>query len=1014
MSLGKRGPLPTAGGPPAKFNYKCIVPDCQKLIRGDKLKEHYVTWVDFDLLKTVKTIDKSNAFAQISKEKNVEKQNHTKFFYEKEKFSITDIPGYKSHTKRSEPKLNPFERCKSSNINLSSETGDIDTSILDEEVGNEPQPGTFRDCQEEDGGVPLVPHDNILEQDHSLNEVPANAQPEPLIQEDTVFDFHDPIVDTDVREESIATGSLLFEETEPGRATDTEESIKEQVLSVLKDVVQSEDINVITDMIADKIADRLNKKKDESKEQDGKTTSWKTVGNHEMCDDCFRYKDSEDVPQKLRHLRKGTFGLLSVTQEQFNRKHLKQQHESSELHTWCYFKSQQVKQNETNADNISEQAGMKIVRNAVLCFKEGWSSEDFQALNDKDNLTEEISNKTATKNDSRAEFFSLRDTIFDKTKEKVHQLFKKTKWFTVTCDKVTAYRNSYTVIMCYLFYGGRIYVILNGLVKMSSDDYDSSGTAKMILKCLQESTGLNMTEIGRKLVHSPHDAVYANKDKRIRGGGSLSLTEELSRQLGLEKTAITSDVDGGHAMQSTMGDCMRDNPIIMKTINILFDAMKHFHLGKAGTIFHERAQEMEHLVLTNKKNQTTRFVRATLRGATTGLRNLPTIYKILAEEYEDCIEARSNTRAKELNDALKPLRDSENVTLWIGLVQLLEVYSSCSLATQHSFWFPTQVWKAVNDAKEVIKKLSEEWVWETKELYLAGIGSPTKHIENLKKGIFKPFVPITSVRRSSLKDRLEIGRSSSLFDEEEQMVADFAGEINLIGDFDKIEPKVKKTLEDICSDLIKRWDERQTETPLQLATISAFASPIDFEENSEEGITQMREKLERVVMNLSQYQKQQFDSLQATAGYIDWNQFYARHGTIQINEAWPKWLKQLTNAQKADYTMFIDLFENVQIRSMSEAMCETVGSLMACHGAKGRYLQPKFFSQEIYLRFNLGPLHLLSDFCLEIVKERNKEYVRKGDLKKTFHKLVSEQSAALKTYRSQEEVKAKLPLDVWK
>ena len=45
------------------------------------------------------------------------------------------------------------------------------------------------------------------------------------------------------------------------------------------------------------------------------------------------------------------------------------------------------------------------------------------------------------------------------------------------------------------------------------------------------------------------------------------------------------------------------------------------------------------------------------------------------------------------------------------------------------------------------------------------------------------------------------------------------------------------------------------------------------------------------------------------------------------------------------------------IRSTSEAICETVGSMMAQHGAKNDSLQPKNFNIEMYLRFNLPTLH---------------------------------------------------------
>ena len=47
-------------------------------------------------------------------------------------------------------------------------------------------------------------------------------------------------------------------------------------------------------------------------------------------------------------------------------------------------------------------------------------------------------------------------------------------------------------------------------------------------------------------------------------------------------------------------------------------------------------------------------------------------------------------------------------------------------------------------------------------------------------------------------------------------------------------------------------------------------------------------------------------------------------------------------------------------KTSSEAICETVGSIMGQHCGKNRYLTPENFSKELVLRFNLGPLHLLN------------------------------------------------------
>ena len=56
---------------------------------------------------------------------------------------------------------------------------------------------------------------------------------------------------------------------------------------------------------------------------------------------------------------------------------------------------------------------------------------------------------------------------------------------------------------------------------------------------------------------------------------------------------------------------------------------------------------------------------------------------------------------------------------------------------------------------------------------------------------------------------------------------------------------------------------------------------------------------------------------------------------------------------------FLKLFEHTQIKSYSEAMSETVGSIMKVHEGKGRNLHLVNFSKEIFLKFNLPPLHIM-------------------------------------------------------
>ena len=64
--------------------------------------------------------------------------------------------------------------------------------------------------------------------------------------------------------------------------------------------------------------------------------------------------------------------------------------------------------------------------------------------------------------------------------------------------------------------------------------------------------------------------------------------------------------------------------------------------------------------------------------------------------------------------------------------------------------------------------------------------------------------------------------------------------------------------------------------------------------------------------------------------------------------------------------------------------------MMVTHSGKGPYLQPTYFSKEMYLCFNLSPLHLIG-LCQEIVTDQ--EYTLKLDQHKRFDKLISRNSA---------------------
>ena len=78
-----------------------------------------------------------------------------------------------------------------------------------------------------------------------------------------------------------------------------------------------------------------------------------------------------------------------------------------------------------------------------------------------------------------------------------------------------------------------------------------------------------------------------------------------------------------------------------------------------------------------------------------------------------------------------------------------------------------------------------------------------------------------------------------------------------------------------------------------------------------------------------------------------------------------KWVKECAESSK--HSDFQKLWEVLMIRVTSEAICETAGSMMNQHCGKNRFLQPENFNIEMYLKFNLGPLHFLDNFVREIL-----------------------------------------------
>jgi len=137
-------------------------------------------------------------------------------------------------------------------------------------------------------------------------------------------------------------------------------------------------------------------------------------------------------------------------------------------------------------------------------------------------------------------------------------------------------------------------------------------------------------------------------------------------------------------------------------------------------------------------------------------------------------------------------------------MQLLDIYSGASLTSQNAQYFPIQVWEKINCAKEKIGELSSKWTWSDTPLHLAGIGTPKTIIAHLAaKGTFVPYVTEGSIRKNvSNQDMAELQAALSdsvkLFDEEQQLVLEFAGQV-VINGFDQ---SLLKEVEDNSTNVV--------------------------------------------------------------------------------------------------------------------------------------------------------------------------------------------------------------------
>ena len=171
-----------------------------------------------------------------------------------------------------------------------------------------------------------------------------------------------------------------------------------------------------------------------------------------------------------------------------------------------------------------------------------------------------------------------------------------------------------------------------------------------------------------------------------------------------------------------------------------------------------------------------------------------------------------------------------------------------------------------------------------------------------------------------------------------------------------------------------RLDTRVDVSDIINASVEAFHNTSWYEESSDipERENKAKGKLEALIKSVKPVQ---FEDVQVIfQGYLSFLQYKSLHmHTSTSQSSHQKSLEQLHfDFYKSDSNcnpQFVNLFEFINIKSYSEAYCESVGSLMNIMVNKGRVLAAGNFSRELIFAFNSPPIHILSQSFIREIAE---------------------------------------------
>ena len=273
--------------------------------------------------------------------------------------------------------------------------------------------------------------------------------------------------------------------------------------------IKEESLEAIAELVAKKVFKLKEEKDDREKVKEARKAGWDEGRDFIICKACTEHSDSEAIPKDLVKSRRGKgtgFGVISKVGANGEMRagwRLNQamvSHCELDIHKWCAREEVRVKEVKKTTEEMNREVGTTVILTYLKTARRGGSASDFLDNIDFTHLLPGV--EKSTQNNSRQSFFDLRADTMEVVDSKVKELFRdKVTEFSCTLDKVTVQRRSFTVLLTFFFLEGRIFCLLNALISMMEDEYDSAGTAKMVVKTLKASLGMDRFGVADGLVH---------------------------------------------------------------------------------------------------------------------------------------------------------------------------------------------------------------------------------------------------------------------------------------------------------------------------------------------------------------------------------------------------------------------------------------------------------------------------------------------------------------------------------